>query len=365
MKKKICLIGNNNFGGSISDGQRIKVRTYLEVLEKEGFDIFFVELEAWKKRIFKTISSIKKGIKTCDIILIMAGPSGCRKIIPLVNLLNRKYKKRVVYSMIGTGTLSLQIKNKIKDTEVNDLFQNKNYTLVKDNRFSKHLKKMNIILAETDVIRDMYKNAYRLENCETMTNFRIISKKVDRCEDRKVIKLIYLSRVMKEKGIFDLISSINDCPYRNFALDIFGVLDLSEDESLLFYNNLNERIQYKGVLNPNDVIDTFRLYDLFIFPTRFPQEGVPGVIVESLLAGTPVLASDFGQAKSLLEEGVDSLIYDMYDVNDLKTKLFLFLDDDLLKSKLKYNAKSSGYKFTYEYNRNRFLTYITGDNLIW
>ena len=41
--KTICLIGNNGFGAPVFDGQRIKVRTYKNVLESEGFGVHLVE----------------------------------------------------------------------------------------------------------------------------------------------------------------------------------------------------------------------------------------------------------------------------------------------------------------------------------
>ena len=41
------------------------------------------------------------------------------------------------------------------------------------------------------------------------------------------------------------------------------------------------------------MVQTLANYDLSVFPTRFIGEGTPGVIVESLLAGTPVLTSNF------------------------------------------------------------------------
>ena len=365
MKKRICLIGNNNYGLPISDGQRIKVRTYLEILPKEGFDICFIELENWKKRLFSIIFSIKKGIKTCDIVLIMAGPSGCRKIIPLVNFLNRRSKKRVVYSMIGTGTLSLIIKNKISAQYIEELFVQKNYKLIKDKMFSKHLKPLNAILTETDFITEMYRNVYNLDNCFTITNFRLEHpRQTDgKCES-EVVKLLYLSRIMEEKGILDLLQSLKMLTSTNYKLNIYGTLDLNENNLSLFNNYLRENVCYCGTVKPNEVFDVFHQHDIFVFPTKFPQEGVPGVIVESLLTGTPVLSSNFGQAKSLLCNKKDSLIYNMNDVDDLKNKLGSLLVNKDLRVGLAKNAKKSGYEFTYDYIRKDFLKYLTGEDVL-
>ena len=69
--KKICLIGNAGRGKMATDGQRIKVQTYQKVLAKEGFEVFFVELDNSKLRLLKILSDIKKNIRICDIVILI------------------------------------------------------------------------------------------------------------------------------------------------------------------------------------------------------------------------------------------------------------------------------------------------------
>ena len=86
----ITFIANNANNGLVSDGGRIKIRLYKDLLIKEGYKVNIIELDGWKKRVFNIIFQIKKAIKNRDRIVIMAGPKGCRKIIPLLNFLNKK-----------------------------------------------------------------------------------------------------------------------------------------------------------------------------------------------------------------------------------------------------------------------------------
>ena len=49
------------------------------------------------------------------------------------------------------------------------------------------------------------------------------------------------------------------------------------------YLNDIEIYQYKGVLQPNEVIPTLKRYDALIFPSHYEGEGCPGILVEALL----------------------------------------------------------------------------------
>ena len=99
---------------------------------------------------------------------------------------------------------------------------------------------------------------------------------------------------------------------------------------------------------------------MFVFPTRAVFEGTPGVIAESLLAGTPVLSSSFPQSKYLLNDGHDSILYKMFDKEDLKKKLLWCVSNKEQLVKMRENAKESGQKFTYSHERAKFLKYVCG-----
>ena len=86
--KTISIIGNNASNKDISDGGRLKIRLYSKLLLKCGYQTNIIDLNRWPIHIFSLLIKIKKSIKNNTNILIMAGPKGCRIIIPLVNFLN-------------------------------------------------------------------------------------------------------------------------------------------------------------------------------------------------------------------------------------------------------------------------------------
>ena len=154
MGKNICIIGNNANGAPITDGGRIRLRLYQTLLLENGYHVTVVDLCGWTKHIFSIIHEIKKAVKENDSIIIMAGPNGCRFIIPLVNHYNKKYKKKVVFSALGVGTLDSLLSRMSPENAKEFLLGNTQG--VKDEKMAKHLQKyfirINTICRESRII---------------------------------------------------------------------------------------------------------------------------------------------------------------------------------------------------------------------
>lgn len=107
------------------------------------------------------------------------------------------------------------------------------------------------------------------------------------------LNAIFISRISPKKnldGLLELLRSVHAL----VNLDIFGPI---EDEDYWrkctgILNTLpnNIKVQYRGAITPDEVLNTFARYDIFIFPTL--GENFGHVIFEALRAGIPVLLSD-------------------------------------------------------------------------
>ena len=364
MNKKILLIGNSGLADNINDGQTIKVRLYLKKIQDEGFDADFIDLEHFLRRPIRILRRIKKAIPFYDRIVLIAAERGTKLLVPLINKWNKKYNKPFVLPQLGSGILHYAI-DSLNDKEKHDFLVNGNYSLAKPNKkLSKEFKKITYILPETDLLTKACREFYGLNNVYTLNNFRECSlERMPSKDYSKPLKLCFLSRVMKMKGILDLMKVVREINSKGqvLSLDIYGEKLLSKDEETVFNEYLDEKtIRYKGLVEYSQVITTISKYDLFVFPTRFLYEGVPGVIVESLLAGTTILTSNFPQVRQILVDGKNSIMFSLASEHDLKDKLeFLAKNTEVLDS-LRKEATKCSEKFTYEFERKSFLDYVCG-----
>ena len=361
MENDILLIGNYSVGVDVFDGQRLKVRLYYDLLIRCGFSVELVDLMQIKKHPIKLFMQIKNGIKKCKTILLICAYGGAKVLIPLINKLN-KGKKRFVYSVVGISLLHYPLDGQSQDVSL-DFFENNNFSNVKKAKkwMIKSLKRIDLILVETDTLAKAYRSYFELENVVTLTNFRTNTH----FSDKKNHKIVFLSRVCEQKGIFDLLGAVINLNSKgeNIFLDIYGPLQMSGQEKLMFDELIKHKhINYCGEANPNSVIKIISTYELFVFPTRYLGEGTPGVLVESLLAGTPVLCSNFLQAKDILKDGYDSVFFEMFNKNELEAKISKIMGDDMIAARLKNNARISSRRYLFESNKKKFIRYIVGDS---
>ena len=369
---KIAIIGNgtkNNDFKQLSDGGRIKVALYVEMLRKEGHDVFLIDLDNWTKRPFKIVDQIRNHVKRSDVILIMGGPKGSRIIIPIVNFFNRNKRKRIVFSPLGIGTLDKLLRGK-SEQEVNDFIRCVDFQKIKDKKMRKELRKLDLILPQTKVLTNAYQQFYEISNCVTLTNFRFMDDsdlRFPSCDliEGEPLKIIFVSRVKEDKGILDLaqcVAELNE-KYKKiiFSLDIYGEMQLEKDNEDYLLSLKNKGVSYNGVLLKTEVIGTIKKYLMFSLPTRYYGEGTPGALVESLIAGVPVLVSSYSQVNALIQDNENGIIYEIGNKEDLKNKLLYIYKNPEKIIAMRKAAFESGKKFLYSGNRELFLSSILGD----
>lgn len=119
------------------------------------------------------------------------------------------------------------------------------------------------------------------------------------------LRLVWLSRISPKKnlaGAIGMLARVNV----QVTLAIFGTLEdkahWAECQRLIVKLPPNVRVDYRGVIAPEDVVQTLAGYDAFYFPTL--GENFGHVILEALLAGCPLLLSDRTPWRSLAQSSL-------------------------------------------------------------
>lgn len=117
-------------------------------------------------------------------------------------------------------------------------------------------------------------------------------------------KFIFLSRIHPKKNLLEALKIFIKIE-GNVVFDIYGPIEdqkyWQECQDELSNIPANVSVNYCGLVPHENVVKVFQMYDAFVLPTL--SENYGHVIVESLLAGTPVIISDQTPWNDLNETG--------------------------------------------------------------
>jgi glycosyltransferase involved in cell wall biosynthesis len=179
------------------------------------------------------------------------------------------------------------------------------------------------------------------------------------------LRLIFLSRISRVKNLDFALNILCNVKAKVF-FDIYGPLEdfkyWNECQKIIRTLPSNIEVKYSGIVDPNQVVQIFCDYDMFLFPTG--GENFGHVIAESLIAGTPVLISDKTPWKNLINKNMGwdvsldkvnsfSEIIDNYSLLSLKERVE---KRTFIKLKIKEYLLEP---LTLEANRQLFLKNIT------
>ena len=135
------------------------------------------------------------------------------------------------------------------------------------------------------------------------------------------IKLVFIGRIIESKGLHLLINALKQLPQEKISLDIYGQINNNAYTNECIAQSANfKNIRWRGRLLPNEVVSTFKNYDLLCVPSTICEMS-PLVIQEAFTAGIPVLASEvYGNAEQI-KDNVNGWLFKFNDSNDLKNKL--------------------------------------------
>ncbi len=142
-------------------------------------------------------------------------------------------------------------------------------------------------------------------------------------------RLVFISRVIPDKGVERAMAAVERLRAEGMkvSLDIYG--PMPADYATRFETLLAESpgSTYHGVLAPERVLDVLASHAALVLPTKWAQEGMPGILVEAAMVGMPVLASDLVPIAEVVENGVTGVLVDPDDESALVAATRRLLED--------------------------------------
>jgi len=152
--------------------------------------------------------------------------------------------------------------------------------------------------------------------------------------------LLFLSTLMAEKGVLDLLRALPQVAERVgsirtiFAGQWYSQNDREAAAHLLQAFGAEITTEFTGPIGPDRKRELLQDCDIFVFPTAYPFEGHPYVLLEAMAAGLPIISTKWACIPEMVEDGVNGFLIEAGDTHALVEKLFVLLTDDLLRRKM-------------------------------
>lgn len=159
------------------------------------------------------------------------------------------------------------------------------------------------------------------------------------------LKCVTFSMIYPEKGIDLVLETARRMP----GVDFFFWGEIKREYEIVFLEQIkqSENCTYCGVYKHEDgeVYAILNQYDLLLFPTRYKNEGMPGTLIESKIAGLPAVVSRWAHNTEMVTHMHDGIVMETNDVEGLINAIKLLDGNRDLLMQMKESAKLESEKY--------------------
>lgn len=328
--QKVLVLGFFGYENNQIDGQTIKTREIFNLVNDklDSTNVFYFDTQSLRSnkllflKLFVLLFKVNK-------ILYLPGKNNLQSFFPVLSTVCKILKKDLIYIVVGGWLVEFLNSNR---------------------KFIEGLKRCKCILVETSFLKENLLKKYNISNVLLFPNFRQHNfvPKLSACDENN-FKIVFMARIMLEKGIdyiFNFAKSIDDNDLANrISIDFYGQINKSDEQYFLSNVAKFRFMSYKGVVEPKAVFETVSHYDLLVLPTFYEGEGFPGTIIDSYIAGVPVLVSNWKQLPEFVEINKTGFLFNLDDQVQFNEKISFAIGNCTQINTMKINSykKSRSY----------------------
>ncbi len=284
------------------------------------------------KRLYKKIKN-----EEFDYILIEGGD-----LLSYNKLLeNYEKKKRIVHFHGG---------NAVGTEEYNEIFQN----FIVLNNFMLNQFIENKIIAKERV--HILKNGIDVKRfSKELTNEEKDNLRKSYGIKKDDIVIIYCGRLMKEKGVKELILAIKQLKNKDkVKLLIVGSSNFGnknktkyEEEIVEISKDIKENIIFTGFIHNEDMYKIYKMADIAVVPSLW-EDASPLVVVEQMASGLPIVSTVSGGIPELVEDNALLVERDEKIVNNLAKNIDYLIENPDKRNEMSAKGKILSEKLSVE-----------------
>jgi Nucleoside-diphosphate-sugar epimerases len=225
------------------------------------------------------------------------------------------------------------LRDRLKDHALLDDFRNYR------NHMDAIINSIDVFIAPSEHVADFYKRMGVDKN--TIISMRYgfdknrITYKERKFNKSSKIRFGYTGRVIPVKGIKTVVEAFKAVESKTATLTVYG----NSDKYAQNLGEEDERIQFKGQYHVEGINEILNNIDILTVPSEW-YEVSPLVIQEALLAGIPVITSELGGMKELIQNGVNGYLVPYGQKNELTTLMQRIVDTPELLNTLRIDPNA-------------------------
>ena len=283
------------------------------------------------RRAFFIIKQYLNKIGNSDATLVFANNTFILTLAPLLFLLARWHHKPFYLKPVG-GDLDLYVMAQAKPL--------RHYLLYV-------LRALDGILPQTRQL-EVALNQFGCTNTRHIPGCRPnlqISRSLS--SNSETLHLIFLSQIKPEKGVqvlLDALRLLTDYGVK-VTCDFYGPIYQEYREAFFLQLERLPNARYCGVVEAGAAPQIMAQYDVLVLPTYFVSEGHPGVIIEAMQVGLPIITTQHRAIPELVTHGENGLLVPIQNSRALADAIRHLALTPLLKAQMSQASYRKGQAF--------------------
>lgn len=122
------------------------------------------------------------------------------------------------------------------------------------------------------------------------------------------LNCLFFSRISPEKGTDIVLDTAAATPHIRY--DLYGEIDPDYEKAFFAALEQLPNAAYHGIFTSNgeNLYQTLGQYDVLLLPTRWKNEGVPGILVEAMISAIPSVVSDICYNAEIITSGENGIV---------------------------------------------------------
>lgn len=167
------------------------------------------------------------------------------------------------------------------------------------------------------------------------------------------VRILFLSRLVKEKGIYEMLDAFQNLRLSFPDLELMVAGKGMEYRNVLSLSKDREGVTMVGHVSGQEKIDLFTSCHIYCLPSY--TEGLPTTVIEAMAFGLPIITTPVGGLIDFFETEQMGYFVQVGNAKNLENKLFLLIADPSARERIG--------RYNHEYAHNRFLSPTVADRL--